>query len=137
MKIKFNSDDDLPLKKALESYNMILVVRTVLYEDNKYYPQFFLDEYDRFDVFDGTDVNKTFGLHEFIICHYWHFLQLNIRFQSKLCNCCHVLLQKATCVVTVSVEGNDYRIIIWYMSKNVWKKWNMIKYISLSYIKNE
>ena len=80
-----------------------------------------LDEYDRIDVFDGTDVHKTFGLLEFIICHYWYFLQSNIRFQSKVCNCCHVLIQKAACfngAVTVSIEGNDYRINFWYMSKN-------------------
>ena len=40
MKIKFNSDDDLPLNKSLELRNMIIVV---FHEDNKYYPQFLLD----------------------------------------------------------------------------------------------
>ena len=44
MKIKFNSDDDLPLKKTLELYNMIIIVRSVFHEGNKYYPQVFLDE---------------------------------------------------------------------------------------------
>ena len=39
MKIKFNSDDDLPLKKALELYNMVVVVRSVFHKDSKYYPQ--------------------------------------------------------------------------------------------------
>ena len=41
MKIKFNSDDDLPVKKTLELYNMIIVVRHVFHEAKKYYPQFF------------------------------------------------------------------------------------------------
>ena len=41
MKIKFNSDDDLPLKKTLELYNMIIVVRSVSHGYNKYYPQVF------------------------------------------------------------------------------------------------
>ena len=43
MKIKFNSDDDLPFKKTLALYNMIIVVRSVFHEDNKYYPKVFLD----------------------------------------------------------------------------------------------
>ena len=44
MKIKFNSDDDLPLYKTLEFHNMIIIVRTVFHKNNKYYPQAFLDE---------------------------------------------------------------------------------------------
>ena len=44
MKIRFNSDDDLPLKKTLEIHNMIIVVTAVFHEDNKYYPEPFLDE---------------------------------------------------------------------------------------------
>ena len=42
MKIKFNSDDDLPLKKMVELQNMVIVVRSVFQEDNKYYPQLLL-----------------------------------------------------------------------------------------------
>ena len=33
MKLEFNSDDDLPLKKTLELYNMMIVVRSVFYEE--------------------------------------------------------------------------------------------------------
>ena len=44
MEIIFNSDDDLLLKKTLELYNMVTVVRFVFHEDNKCYPQVFLDE---------------------------------------------------------------------------------------------
>ena len=45
MKIKFNSDDDLPLKRTLESHNIIIVVRSVFHGDNKYYQQIFLDKF--------------------------------------------------------------------------------------------
>ena len=45
MKIKFNSNDKLPLNKTLEISSMKIVVRTVFHENNKYYPQDFLDEY--------------------------------------------------------------------------------------------
>ena len=44
MKIKFNSDDNLPLNKTLELHNLTIVVRPVFQEDSKYYPQIFLDE---------------------------------------------------------------------------------------------
>ena len=45
MKIKFNSDDNLPLNKTLKIHNLLTIVRSVFQEDNKYYPQVFLDEY--------------------------------------------------------------------------------------------
>ena len=44
MKIKFNSDDELPLNKTIEIPSMVVVVRAISSEDNKFYPQFFLDE---------------------------------------------------------------------------------------------
>ena len=44
-KIKFDSDEDLSLNKKMEIHNAIIVVRTVFHENNKSYPQVFLDEY--------------------------------------------------------------------------------------------
>ena len=44
MKIKLNSDDDLPLNKQLKSMNLTIIVRIVFEEDGKNYPQTFLDE---------------------------------------------------------------------------------------------
>ena len=44
MKIKFNSDDNLPLNKQLKFLSVTIVVRSVFEEDGKYYPQVFLDE---------------------------------------------------------------------------------------------
>ena len=44
MKIKLNSDDGLPLNKTLEVPSMMLVVRAIFLEYDKYYPQVFLDE---------------------------------------------------------------------------------------------
>ena len=38
LKIKFISDDELPLKKTTEIPSMIIVVRAVFHENNKYYP---------------------------------------------------------------------------------------------------
>ena len=43
-KIKFNSDDNLPLNKSLKFYYMNVTIRCVISEENKLYPQVFLDE---------------------------------------------------------------------------------------------
>ena len=44
MKIKFNSDDDLPLNKSLKFCIMTITIRNVFEEDGKLYPQVFLDD---------------------------------------------------------------------------------------------
>ena len=42
MKIKFNSDDDLPLNTVLKFCVLTIIIRTVFKKDGKYYPQVFL-----------------------------------------------------------------------------------------------
>ena len=44
MKIKFNSDDKLPLNKQLKFLSLTIVIRSIFEEDGKYYPQPFLDD---------------------------------------------------------------------------------------------
>ena len=44
MKIKFNSDDKLPLNKQLKFLSITKVNRSVFVDDSKYYPQVFLDD---------------------------------------------------------------------------------------------
>ena len=44
MKIKFNSDGDLPLNKQLKFHNMVITIRSVFEENGKLYPQVFLDD---------------------------------------------------------------------------------------------
>ena len=44
MKIKFNSDDDLPLNKPLKFHIMTITIRSVFEEDGKLYPQVLLDD---------------------------------------------------------------------------------------------
>ena len=44
MKIKFNSDDNLPLNKPLKFHNITITIRFVFKEDGKLYPQVFLDD---------------------------------------------------------------------------------------------
>ena len=44
MKIKFSSDDNLPLNKSLKFHSMTIIIRSVFEEDGKIYPQVFLDD---------------------------------------------------------------------------------------------
>ena len=41
MKIKFNSDDNLPLNKPLKLHAMTIIIRSVFEENGKFYPQVF------------------------------------------------------------------------------------------------
>ena len=44
MKIKFDSEDKLPLSKQLKFLSVTIVIRSVFEDDGKYYPQVFLDD---------------------------------------------------------------------------------------------
>ena len=46
-------------------------------------------EYDRIDISEGTDVNKTSASKEFDICHYWYFKDIGLRCEAYLCNGSH------------------------------------------------
>ena len=41
MKIKFNSDDDLPLNKLIKFHVMTIIIRSAFEEEGKLYPQVF------------------------------------------------------------------------------------------------
>ena len=44
MKIKFNSDEKFPVNIMIEIPILIILVRAMFYDNNKYYPQVFLDD---------------------------------------------------------------------------------------------
>ena len=78
-------------------------------------------EYDRVDISEGIDVNKTNLSKECDICHYWYFKDIGFKYEPYLYNGCHDLMQKAMSfnnIAIVYVKGSAYRIHFWYMSKN-------------------
>ena len=78
-------------------------------------------EYDRIDISEGIDVNKTSLSKECDICHYWYFKDIGFKYEVYLCNACHDLMQKAVGFNNAAVfyvEGIAYRIHFWYMSKD-------------------
>ena len=70
-------------------------------------------EYDRIDISEGIDVNKTILSKECDICHHWYFKDIGFKYEPYLCYGCHDLTQKVMSfnnVPVVYVKG--------YMSKN-------------------
>ena len=103
VKIKFNSDDDLTLKKTLKLHNLIIVVRSVFHW--------------AFQM--NICINHKCQNMKVLMCpkelgkqNRWfvqvYFLDKNFRFDPKVCNGCHILMEKAM-NFNVSVDGNDYR----------------------------
>ena len=51
-------------------------------------------EYDRTDISEGIDVNKTDASKKCDNCHYWYFKDIGFKYKPYLCNACHDLMQR-------------------------------------------
>ena len=49
-------------------------------------------QYEKIDVSEGIDVNKTSASKECELCHYWFFKDAGFKFEEHVCNGCHDLL---------------------------------------------
>ena len=85
--------------------------------------------YDRIDVSQGIDANKTSVLKECIICHYWYFLDEEFKFQPSVFKGCHYILMMSMNLQEIGVLNIfsvDYLCIINEISKseaiNLFKK---------------
>ena len=77
--------------------------------------------YDRIDIFEGIDVDKTSASKEFDVCHYWYFLNYSSKFQPNVCNRCHDLLMMSinlSNIAVLNIKGSDYCCIVSLISKN-------------------
>ena len=59
--------------------------------------------YDRIDVSEGIDVNKTSKSEECDICHYWYFLKRGFKFQPNICNRSHDLLMMSMNLSSIAI----------------------------------
>ena len=78
-------------------------------------------EYDRIDILEGINLNKTNKSKECMLCHYWYFLHKKFSFGPYLCDGCYNVNQKSMDSKNIDIvyfKGNSYRIHFWYMSKN-------------------
>ena len=72
-------------------------------------------QYEKIDVSEGIDVNKTSVSKEYMLCHYWYFKDVGFKFQPHVCNKCHDILMtayKLKSIAILNVKGVDFRCIL-------------------------
>ena len=77
--------------------------------------------YQKIDVSEGIDVNKTSASKECELCHYWFFKDVGFKFEEYVCNRCHDLLTMAHSlknIAILSAKGNTFRGLLRGISKN-------------------
>ena len=77
--------------------------------------------YDRIDVSEGIDVNKTSASKEYDICHYLYFLNNSFRFQPNVCNKYQDLLMLSVNLsdsAILNIKVSNYHCFIRLISKN-------------------
>ena len=45
--------------------------------------------YQKINISEGIDLNKTSGSKECELCHYWFFKDIGSKFEEHVCNKCH------------------------------------------------
>ena len=78
--------------------------------------------YDRIDISEGIDINKTNASKECDICRYWYFLNKVFKFQIYVCNRCHDLLMMSkdlNSIYILNITNANYYCIINRISKKL------------------
>ena len=76
--------------------------------------------FDRINVSEGTDINKTSVSKECDVCHYWYFLYKGFKFQPHVFHGCHgvlVMSMNLSDIAILSTNGSNYCSIIDGISK--------------------
>ena len=78
-------------------------------------------QYQKTDVSEGIDVNKTSVSKELDLCQYWFFKDVGFKFEEHVCNGCHDLLTMAHSLknkAILSAKGAPFRCSLMGISKN-------------------
>ena len=75
-------------------------------------------QYERIDISEGIDFDKSNKSVECMICHYWYFKDVGFKYQPDACNKCHHLSMVAQDLKDLKQKGVDYRFYVSDMSKN-------------------
>ena len=83
-----------------------------------------MSEYDRIDISEGIDVNKSKIIsRKCSLCKFYFFLDKNFNHGPYLCDGCYDMSLKATSMQNLAIVyhvGNTYRVIFVFMSKKRW-----------------
>ena len=78
-------------------------------------------QYEKIDVLEGIDVNKTSASKECEICRDWFFKDIGFKFEEHVCNGCHDRLKTAYSLENIAIlnaKEATFRCILWGISKN-------------------
>ena len=78
-------------------------------------------QYNKINVSEVIDANKTSASKECELCHYWLFKDFGFKFEEHVCNKCHDLLTIAHSlkdIAILSAKGATFRCILMGISKN-------------------
>ena len=81
--------------------------------------------YERIDISDGIDVNKSDESKECTLSHYWYFLDKNVSYGPYLCDGCYNMTQKCNKlknIAIIHVKKTVYRICFLFISKREARK---------------
>ena len=77
-------------------------------------------QYEKINVSEGLDVNKTSASKECELCHYLFFKDVGFKFDYYVCNRCHDLLTMAYSLKTLAIlsaKGATFRCLLIDISK--------------------
>ena len=77
--------------------------------------------YQKIDISEEIDINKTNASKEFELCHYWFFKDIGFKFEGHVCNKYHDLLTMTYSlknIVILSVKEALFRCLLMSISKN-------------------
>ena len=60
-------------------------------------------EYDRIDISEEIDVDKTNKSKERKLCHYWYSLNKNFSYGPYLCDGCYDIVQRSTDFLNIAI----------------------------------
>ena len=89
-------------------------------------------QYERIDISEGIDFNKTNMSVECMICHYGYFQDIKFKYQAYGCHDFSMIVQNLDDFVILKVKSVDYRCCL----RNISKK-DAIRLLNNSALDNE
>ena len=78
-------------------------------------------QYERIDISEGIDFDKSNKSVECMICHYRYFKDVGFKYQPYVCNKCHDLsmaVQDLKDFMILNIKGVDYTCYVFNMSRS-------------------
>ena len=78
-------------------------------------------QYERIDISEGIDFDKSDKLKECMFFHYWYFNDIGYKYEPHVCNKCQDLLivvYDLKNFMILNIKGVDYRCYVFNMSRS-------------------